>query len=90
MPEPINRLLTDSISDLLFVTDESALGNLRLASYHQGGEFSANSPARVGFGFRGLRMRPAARIIEILTARLWGHGALVISSRTRQIQENAR
>jgi UDP-N-acetylglucosamine 2-epimerase (non-hydrolysing) len=29
MPEEINRVLTDQISDLLFTTEESALGNLR-------------------------------------------------------------
>ena len=29
MPEEINRLLTDSISDLLFVTEESGVANLR-------------------------------------------------------------
>ncbi len=29
MPEEINRLLTDSISDLLFVTEQSALDNLK-------------------------------------------------------------
>jgi UDP-N-acetylglucosamine 2-epimerase (non-hydrolysing) len=30
MPEEINRILTDQISDLLFVTEESAIRNLRL------------------------------------------------------------
>lgn len=29
MPEEINRILTDSISDLLFVTEESGVGNLK-------------------------------------------------------------
>jgi UDP-N-acetylglucosamine 2-epimerase len=29
MPEEINRILTDSIADLLFVTEESAVVNLR-------------------------------------------------------------
>jgi len=29
MPEEINRILTDSLSDLLFITEESALNNLR-------------------------------------------------------------
>jgi len=29
MPEEINRILTDSLSDLLFITEESAIGNLQ-------------------------------------------------------------
>ncbi len=29
MPEEINRILTDALSDLLFITEESALGNLQ-------------------------------------------------------------
>jgi len=34
MPEEINRLLTDSISDLLFVTEQSALDNLQREGVH--------------------------------------------------------
>jgi UDP-N-acetylglucosamine 2-epimerase (non-hydrolysing) len=32
MPEEINRVLTDILSDLLFITEESVIGNLRRES----------------------------------------------------------
>jgi len=32
MPEEINRVLTDILSDLLFITEESAIGDLRRES----------------------------------------------------------
>ena len=34
MPEEINRILTDAISDYLFVTEESGIGNLRREGRH--------------------------------------------------------
>ena len=32
MPEEINRIVTDSISDLLFVTEQSGIDNLTITS----------------------------------------------------------
>ncbi len=66
MPEEINRLVTDSISDFLFVTEASGLDNLRREGRGEAQVFLVGNIMidSLFFGLRKLEARGAARVTD--------------------------
>jgi UDP-N-acetylglucosamine 2-epimerase (non-hydrolysing) len=66
MPEEINRIVTDSISDYLFVTEQSGIYNLRRAGRNESQIFFVGNVMidTLYYGLKKLRQKPTPRPTE--------------------------